>query len=265
MMIAYSKKNRPSRFLIIGLVVVLLFLALNVFSSSIRNFFYCLTSPLQGALWGGGQTVSNFFSPLFALSALKNENIQLSLENHGLLARVEELKDVKQENQALRIALKTGLSSGFNLSLARIIEKDPSDEAILIDKGARDGISVGAAVINEQRVLYGTVSDVYANYSKVLLLNHESFISDIKIQDKDILGIVKGRGGSMRLELIPQEADLQERDVLLTSGFKGLYPANLLIGRAMAPEKEDTKSFQETNVDLFMDLSSVNSLFVLLK
>lgn len=258
------KKRRYVRILIIVLIILLFFLILNTFSKTVRNFVYFVSSPVQKLLWKMGEGSSQFLEPFFIINKIKNDNSELVLKNQQLLLEVSDLEQLKQENQVLRDALSAGFEKDFELIATSVISKDNSEDYILLDKGVKDGISVGMPVINEQRVLFGKVSEVYGNFSRVVLISDESFVSDVKIQDKNIFGVVRGVGNlGLHLELIPRDSDLKEGDILMTSNLKGSFPKSLLIGQVSSVKKEDTKSFQEAEVTPSADLKSTNTLFVI--
>lgn len=258
------KKRRYVRIFIIVLIILLFFLILNTFSKRVRNFTYFVSSPIQKLLWKVGERSSQFLEPFFIINKIKNDNSELILKNQQLLLEVSDLEQLKQENQVLRDALSAGFEKDFELITTSVISKDNSEDYILLNKGAKDGINIGMPVINEQRVLFGKVSEIYSNFSRVVLISDESFTSDVKIQDKNILGVVRGVGNlGLHLELIPRESDLKEGDILMTSNLKGSFPKSLLIGQVSSVKKEDTKSFQEAEVTPFADLKSTDTLFVI--
>jgi len=195
---------------------------------------------------------------------IKGENSELSLENQKLRADLSRLGELTQENQELRDALEVGLGKDFKMVYAKIISKDDIEDSILVDKGTSDGITKGMPVISQQRVLYGNVAEVYGNYSRINLTSNKGFISDVRIQGKDIFGVIKGSGNlTLYLDLIPQDAVLNAGDVLETSGLKGSFPKNLLIGEIISSKKEDTKPFQEAQVRPVFDIKGIEGLFII--
>jgi len=247
------QRKKISVTIIVVSAIILLFLVLNVFSHSVRNIFYIASSPLQKVLWKVGESSSNFLSPFLVVHRLKNENSNLILQNNQLSDRVALLEGLEAENQVLRDALNLNLQKNYKLSLVEVISKDTSKDSILINKGSEDGISTGMPVINGQKVLFGKISEVYKNFSRVTLISEKGFVFDIKIKDKDIYGVVRGNGNlGVYLDLIPRDTEITVGDVLLTSSLEGNFP-----------KVEDIKSFQTAEIKPFFDINSTNNLFVI--
>lgn len=54
---------------------------------------------------------------------------------------------------------------------------------------------------------------------------------------------VAGHGGGMELRFTPGNADVQEGDLLTTSGVDGLYPAGLPVARVLRVERRADSAF----------------------
>ena len=192
MMIQPYKKRRSLRVVIIAFLVVFSFVVLNLASVDVRNLFFSISNPVQKLFWKIGEGSSNFLSPFFVVHKVSGENNRLVRENQQLLASLSDLEGNKRENVELREALEVGLSEDFKMVYAQIISKDDVEDSILIDKGESDGIMVGMPAINQRKVLYGSISEVFKNYSRILLISSKDFISDVRVQGKNIFGVIKG-------------------------------------------------------------------------
>lgn len=245
--------------LVVTTIIVLALIFLNFFQKETRNFFYSLFNPVQKIFWKAGNSFSGFFN-----GYLKKENLELNLKNQELLNQLSLLEALKKENEELRSALEVNLRKDFKLVFAEIIAKDISEDSILIDKGAEDGISKDMPVINGQKVVFGRISEVYNNFSRVALITGKNFSFDAKVQNKEIYGVARGEGAmNIRLDLVPRDSELQEGDVLTTSSLEGVFPKNLLVGTVGEIKKEDTKFFQTAGIKPFLDIKSVENLFVI--
>jgi len=259
-----SKKNKV---LIIVVVVVSIIFLLNFFQKDVRSFFYSVSAPIQKVLWRAGERTSDFLGGIMRVKILKQELDELKLENQELIAQVVVLKDLKKENKTLRQALEIGFQKEFKLALVQIISKDISQDFILIDKGSEDGISKNMPVITQQRVLVGKISEIYKNFSKVMLISNKENSFDAKIQneEKDISGVVKGQGNFRILfDLIPREENLSQEDIVITSALGGIFPKGLLVGRIKEIKKSDVEPFQQAEIEPFFDVSQTETLFIIL-
>lgn len=255
------KKNK---ILTIVVVVILLVFLLNVFQKEVRSFFYSFSAPIQKVLWKAGESTSDFFQGIVRVKTLKQELDELKLENQELLGQIVNLKYLKEENKTLRQALRIELQKDFKLALSQIIGKDISQDFILIDMGAKDGISKGMSVITEQRVLIGKISEVYEDFSKVMLIFHKENSFDVKVNN--ISGIIKGQGSSkVLLDFVPREENLFQGDIVATSALGGIFPKGLLVGKIKEVKKNDVDPFQQAEIELFFNISQIEAVFIILE
>jgi len=277
------KLNYRFKIGIISALIVVFFLVLNLTPAGkeVRNFFYLISAPIQKSLWRLGERVSDFFETISEIKNLKKENRELKLKIQELLAENAKLKELKKENEILREALGIGLEKEFKLSLAEVIGKDISQDSLIINKGSEDGISKGLPVITQQKVLLGKISQVYKNFSKVMLISNKNSTFSARFQDseppailpsaeggrapKDIEGIVKGKGNlQLFLDLIPQNAEIREGDDIVTISLGGIFPEGLLVGEIKEVKKSDIEPFQQAEISPFFDIKAIESLFIII-
>jgi len=267
----FSVKQKGKNWLklLIGAVALLFFLAiLNFFVSSVKNYFYALSSPIQKTFWSAGESSSSFFSSFLKAGSLLEENENLKTENQKLFSQVAFLQSVEQGNQAQSEFSASCQNNGFKFVMAGVVGLDDND-MLSINKGSADGISEGMPVINQQNVLFGKVFKVYKNFSQIILISNKSSVINVKIMQTDssnpeIDGVVKGSGGSSAyLDLIPIDKDINFQDVLVTSAIEKYFPKDLLVGKITQKEKDDQKPFQEASIQLFFDIKTADNLFVI--
>ena len=256
----FSPKNRGA-----GLVLALaLVFALNLFSSNVRGFFLETLSPVQGFFWDLGSASSRFFSGLFNSASLKKENIQLEERILTLQQKFLSLQDVEKENEQLHKALSLGIEKKFTVISSRIIGKDPSQDILFLDKGSRDGIVRGMAVITPANAAVGKIEEVFETTSKVMLLSHPANSFEAKIPREGVVGAVKGQGGYQAfLDLIPQESKVVQGDIVVSASLGGVFPEDLLIGEVKEVKTSDEKSFQQATLVLFFDVREAGLLFII--
>ena len=258
-----SKKNK---FLFGIVVIILLVLGLNFFQKEIKAFFYTISSPIQQSLWRAGDRVSGFCQGIAEIKETKNKADEFYLKNQRLLAEIAVLNELKKENKVLREALEINLNKDFKLELTEIIGKDISQDFVLINKGFDDNISENMPVITQQKALLGKVSKVYKNFSKVMLISSKKCSFDVKIQEKDISGLIKGKGNfKILLDFVPQNKEISQGDIIVTSSFGGLFPAGLLAGKIKDVKKSDVEPFQQADIEPIFNIKEINFLFVITK
>ena len=216
---------------------MLLFLNLN--SSNIRGAFSSLLSPVQLSLWQAGTTSSVFLGGIFHGAGLKEQVLNLEVENLLLAQELLSLKEVKKENERLREALG-GAREEFDLLFVEIIGKEIERDVLFLNKGLVDGVREDMPVITQSRIAVGSIGEVFKHTSKVSLLSLKGRSSDVKIQDKEAIGVLNGQGRfNVFLDLIPKEEELKKGDVLVTSALGGIFPDNLLVGKVKEVEFRD--------------------------
>ncbi|HJN62166.1 MAG TPA: rod shape-determining protein MreC [Candidatus Parcubacteria bacterium] len=247
------------------LVVVFIIISLNFFQKEIKNAFYLISLPVQKPLWQKADSISSFFGAIGQSRQLKEESEKLKLEIQKLTGENSSLRELKKENEVLRQALDIGLEKEFQLSFVQIFSKDISQDFLLINKGSKEGIAEDMLVITQEKVLAGIVSEVYKDFSRVRLLSDKNSSFDAKISDSNIFGIVKGKGSlKMFLDFIPQDKEIKEGDLIITSELSGRYPKGLLIGFVEKVQKNDIKPFQQAEISPFFDITGEN-LFIVKK
>ncbi len=263
-MLNTNHKNRNKIVFII--LAILIIGSFNFIQNQIRSFFYFISSPIQKPFWRAGDRASDFLWSFFNTKNLKKEKELLESENQNLIFQISSLQELKKENETLRQALGLGLQENFNLEISQIISKAASAEFILIDKGLSNGISKDMPIITEQNVLIGKISQTYDNFSEVMLVSNPKSVFDAKISssEKDVAGIIKGKGSSYALyDLIPRGAEIAIGETIITSGLDGFFPKGLLIGEIKGIKKRDVDPFQQAEVELFFDISNTENIFII--
>ncbi len=246
---------------IFGILVLVL---LNFFQKEVKNLFYLGSQPLQNWLWQRGGELSDFSELISGFKNLKKENEELRLKNQELWHEILTLKEIKKENEFLKKALGIGLEKEFELDLAQVIGKDISGDLLLINKGERDGILKGLPVITEQKVLIGRISEVYGNFSKIILLTAKDFSFDAEISEKEIYGVAKGKGNFiLSLEFLPIDKEIKEGDLVQTSILGGIFPKGLLVGEIKKIQKSDIESFQRAEIEPAFKIGDLRFLFII--
>lgn len=262
-----KRMSHRTKMAIIAFLIIALLVVINIFglTEGVKNFFYSFSSPLQKTFWKWGGGLSNFFGAIHDIKNLKKENTELSLKIQELLAENISLKEIEKENQSLREALNIGLEKEFKLGIAEITGKDISQDALLISKGKSDGLIQGMPVITRQKILLGRIDKVYNNYSSILLISNKRNSFDAKLAEKEILGLVKGRGNlKLSFDLVPKDKEIKQGDLIVTTSLGGLFPNGLLIGKIESVNKTDIEPFQNAEVSLMFNFNNLEKVFIIL-
>lgn len=144
------------------------------------------------------------------------------------------------------------------------VDPNPYLRYVTINVGARQGADVGMTVVGGGAGLIGRISQVGPRTAKVrLLTDSESSVAAL-LQATRATGLVVGQpDGSLEMQYIPQEAEVQVGDVVLTSGLGGTMPKGLVIGQVSAVEGEAYEVFQTAVVRPAVDFERLEIALVL--
>lgn len=181
------------------------------------------------------------------------EVVTVYKQNQMLKSEVEQLRDLNlqsnelaSENERLRALLGYKESAKqFDLVTAEVVSRDSATwtDMIIINRGTNDGVKKDMAVITPQG-LVGNVVESYGSYAKVqLLLDPRSAVGTIvQRPESRVAGIVEGNPGDKtlaRMVNIPKDADVVEGDQIVTSGFGGIYPKGIAVGKVQRIENDE--------------------------
>ncbi len=231
--------------------------------------------PLHELLFEAVGPVQNVFSRgTDSLRSLKQDYVDLlsvRRENERLWAELQECRTLSYKNREalatntrLRKLLNFKNVTGLPMVAARIIGKDPSVwfRSVVIDRGARDGVSKGMAVVNGDGVV-GQIFSVSPNYAKVLLAIAPSSAMDVVLQKSRVRGILKGTGSlTYQLDYILKTIEVEEGDQVVTAGYGGIFPTGLPIGVVSKVIKKRRGMFLQVEVEPAVDFLTLEDLLV---
>ncbi|MDY6084659.1 MAG: rod shape-determining protein MreC [Dialister sp.] len=222
--------------------------------------FLCMA--LCGWLWRHRESVPFVSQPLSIAAApfeYGTSRLAASLKTgsgvlHGIITNWQELEGLKRENDGLRfeqagyseilsenIRLRNLLSfkqgyTQYSMLGASVIARDYGGwtQTMAIDRGSEDGISKYMPVIVPAGVV-GFVSEVYKTSSKVqLIIDPRTNVGGIVQRPSSrLVSMVSGVSnvpGHVSFTNLSREADILKGDIIVTSGYGGVYPKGLVIG-----------------------------------
>ena len=166
--------------------------------------------------------------------------------------RLQQAEQLLQENKHLRELLELRNESTGPAKAVQVLYEtaDPYSHNIVIDKGALSGIAPGSAVVDVAGVV-GQVTRVYPLSSEVTLLTDRDQSIPVLNARTGHRYIAAGDpttlGGSLELRFVPASADLQDGDLLTTSGIDGVYPAGLQVGRIRQIDRRIDNAFAKVH------------------
>ena len=143
-------------------------------------------------------------------------------------ARLQQLTALRAENDRLRDLLEARTQIRDEIRVAEImaVDANPYRHNILIGIGSRDGVYDGQAIIDADGVV-GQVLETGLATSQAILISDPSHALPVEVNRNGLRTIANGTGEFDRLDLpfLPNNADIREGDLLVTSGLGGAFPA----------------------------------------
>jgi len=235
----------------------------------ISNSLSCLKNSTQ-----------KIFRPQLSLIALLKREFAGIIFYHRNMLRAEELnsqvgllrwelfdlRELKQENNRLKDLLDFKQKSPLRLIAARVIGRSPDSWSanLIIDKGKNSRIKPGMIVVNP-RGLVGKIVESGDNNSKVLLINDPSQGVSSIVQRSRQEGLISGTlGGNLIMRYLPDEAQIEAGDVIITSELSRVYPKGLLIGKVINIGRDFSGLCRYAIVRPAVDLAGIEEVLVIL-
>jgi rod shape-determining protein MreC len=229
-----------------------------------------VTAPIeQGLSWTVAKGADLVNGYLF-LKHAKQEAIAERRKVHELQGAVDELSQLEEENERLRMLLDYAQAQPSKSLTARVIGDSLAPGAlsrtIRIGAGETQGLRAGMPVLTHLGVV-GRVQRVFGRTADVQLLVDSSSAIAARIERSRARATVSGTGSNRRcqLQFALRSDDIQEGDVLVTSGTDGVFPPGLMIGRVVELRRKSSGMFQVAQVAPAVDVRGLEEVLVVLR
>lgn len=265
--------------LIILLVSIIILVALIGYSRTDREN---ITGPEQVIRDAVGWVQTIFTKPAYAIAGFF-ENVQdiqhIYEENKLLKARLDEYAQLSVERNLLRNENNTlrdmvDLDESLNDYLMRsavVIHRSPDrwTEYIGLNRGSEHGIKPNDGVIDSKGGLIGKVKTVSEFSSRIQLLSDNdrtNRVSAMISMDQPEYGFIEGYDedlGLLIMRKIDLEAEIEEDQIVVTSGKGGVYPSGLLIGEIVSVEPDEYGLTQNAYIRPTADFFALDYVFII--
>ena len=194
-------------------------------------------------------------------------------ENERLMGRVAALEEENlQYREALvesgRLQRIAEMRTDFEAPMrpAQVVGQDVSPwfRSVLVDRGGSDGVRSGMPVVTENGVV-GLVTASSPHAGRTMLLLDAQSAVDVLVQRSRARGIVRGDGTDrLSFEFFVRGDDVQVGDLVITSGFGGVYPKGLRIGEILEVQPDGERLLQRALVRPAVDFGRLEQVFVML-
>ena len=233
---AFLKKGNKQRFSLIGLIffsiVLLIVIKINL---PVTNY---LNVALNEIVYRSSFIVS--------IPEKKIQDLNLRIKNHyntynDYLKVKEELKSLKSqkyeteflksENDRLKKTIDEYIYNSEELVAKVLIDKkSPFLKSIIVNKGSKDNVKLGMAVL-DGNYLVGKIVEVNYSTSRVLLVSDLNSKIPVGIEPGNIQSILSGTGKQNgKIEYLESEIIINDKSIVYTSGSGGLFKSGIPVG-----------------------------------
>lgn len=249
-------------------LVIVPVIALNAGGKSPAEFHWFdrvavgLSAPAQAAIRWTIESLWDGMENYLLLLRTQANNRELSLENRQLLNEIASFQELARESDRLKKLVEFNAPLEGRKIVAQVIAQDLSPEfrTVRINKGERHGVAAGMAAIALEGVV-GRVIRVGSDFSDVLTLLDPSSAIDSLLQRNRVRGVIEGIGGNqLAMKYLRRTDDVQEGDVIISSGIGGLFPKGLAIGKVTSVRKKNYGISQAVEVAPSVDFNRLEEI-----
>lgn len=246
----------------IGLVV----LALGGYFNPVTNWFTRVAVNAQAWVSGRYLAVVDFLTVPRDVASLRQRNGELEAEVASLQTQVIDLQQQVTETNILSALVDFARANPeYSYKAAAVIGRDPSPflHYVIINAGSNEGILPGMPVVTEKG-LVGRVDAVISEAARIQLVTDAASAINVRTQVSNAEAMLVGSTtGDLSMDMIPQDANIQVGDVVLTSGLGGNYPANILVGQVISVRKLQSDLFQQAAIQPNVDYNQLQFVLVI--
>ena len=254
---AFLKKGNKQRFSLIGLIffsVSLLILskinltATNYIKITLNEIVYRSSFIISVP----EKKVQDFLNTIKDHYNVYNDYLLVKEELKTIQSKKYETQFLKEENKRLKKTINEYIYNSEEMVAKVLIDKNsPFLKSIIVNKGSKDSIKLGMAVL-DGTYLVGKIVEVNYSTSRALLISDLNSKIPVGIEPGNIQSILSGTGKQNGIiEYLESEISIANESIVYTSGSGGLFKPGIPIGIYNKKNKE------EQTVTFFSKLSQL--------
>lgn len=228
------------------LSIILLFVDARLHSLElVRKVIGTALYPIQKTILLPRDLVDSVASYFSSIHVLKRENQRLRTQATQHALEILRNTALQAENQHLRQLLKAKEASAVPTLLSEILydARDPYSHKLIIDRGSQEGVLAGQPVIDDRGVI-GQITRVFPNTAELTLITDRDQAIPVQVVRTKSRSVAYGADvGMLELRYMATNADIENNDLLTTSGIDGVYPPGLPVGRVIRIERKAENAF----------------------
>lgn len=199
-------------------------------------------------------------------SDLRSENDRLNIERLLTHARLQQFAALEAENSRLQAMLEATKRVPSQVRVAKImsVSSDPFRHVLVIDKGSRDGVYDGQAMIDDRGVI-GQIVKTGLLSSQGILISDPDHALPVELNRNGLRTVALGTGtyDLLNLPFLPNNADIRVDDLLVTSGLGGEFPAGYPVATVTSVIRNPQEPFAEVTAKPVAALNQVRELMLI--
>lgn len=266
---------KQQNFLALGALVLVVVVLLSLPASSTARLKSAMASwflPLFGLAGAAQQLPANLADSVLPRRELLKQIDSLRSENQQLKAQQLQSLAIARENDQLRTQLGWQKNLPWKLKPANVVMRDPANwwRTVQIDLGSQHGIQTNMPVLTPEGFLAGRVSSVSFLNSQVVLIGDQncrvSALVENSSRDIGVLSTTDPIDRSLvQLGYLSSNANLKSGQAVFTSGFGGVFPKGIPIGKIYDARAVEYGLATEARVKLNANLGALEQVWVLIK
>ena len=237
----------------------------------LSNIVNTIAAPVRGGVAAAADWVEGAYAYVFRRGELEDELDALRRQVGELQEKVRQGEEASRENEQLRDLL--GLQArrrDFVFEAAKVTARSTSnwESTLTLSKGSAAGIEAGDCVVTQTGVLVGVVAETGLNWSTVsTVIDTGTEIGGIVTRTYSA-GVLEGdfslmNEGKLKLNYLPEGAQLVTGDEVLTSGRGEVFPSGLEVGRVEGVFTDPSGQTRYAVVTPSVALDSLIEVFVI--
>ena len=257
--------------LLLSILIGVLSVVMGGQADPLSNLTNTIVSPLRGGVTAAADWVEGVYTYIFHYGELEQELNGLRVRVGELEEQVREGEEASRENEQLRELLEfQSRRRELTTAPAKVTARSTSnwESTLTLSKGSAHDVQAGDCVITQTGALVGVVSEVGLNWSTVsTVINTDTEIGGIVTRTYSA-GVLEGdfalmNEGKLKLNYLPEGAQLVSGDEVLTSGRGDMFPSGLLVGRVEGVFTDPSGQTRYAVVEPSVTLDELIEVFVI--
>jgi len=261
---AFLKKGAQQRFSLIVLIFFSIVLILLTKFSFIGISY--LKTGLNEVVYRTAFIVSLPEKQISKLNSIIKDHFETYANYKTTLSELEQLKVKKykedfiyEENERLRKLIDENINASDQQIAKVLLDKNsPFLKSIIINKGSKNKIKMGMAVLNNE-YLVGKIVEVNYSTSRALLISDLNSKIPVSIFPGNYQSILSGTGKEFgELQYLKNNVEFDKDSIVYTSGSGGIFKSGIPIGKINLNEESNVQF-----VNFLTDLSQLDFVKVI--